>query len=695
MSVSGIEIQIPRNALALLMVAQAMVVGPHSQQLSPWIMGVCLICGLWRWMVYQGRWDFPRRWLKGSLVVASVIAVALSGTNTFSLEMATSLLILAFALKLVEMKSVRDAYLVIYLSYFIIATEFLFSQSIGMAAYELLAAVTVTAAMVGMNQMHTKVRPMASFKLASALIFQTLPLVLVLFLFFPRIAPLWSIPLPGGAKTGISDTVTPGDIAKLSRSEEIAFRVEFKSKIPPTSQLYWRGLVYSHFNEGAWTQARRLHKGAEEGVIWGGEVAKIMSQGSSQRRQPQRYSRGAPVSYEVLLEPTQSKWLFGLALPVAAHNQETQFGQNDIGLTRDFRLLSRKPVGALLRYQVDSYPEVPMDLTLPRWLKERETRLPVNDNPRMRAYARQQFAKSNGIESFAQNILLDIRKGQYRYTLSPPTLPRKNSIDNFWFDTQAGFCSHYAGAFVYMMRAAGIPARMVGGYQGGEFNPRGKYFVVRQMDAHAWAEIWVSGRGWVRYDPTSAVAPERIEHGLDAALSSEDLSILSAFTKARISNFAGLADVIYVIDSIGHNWNLWVVGYDPDVQAKYLSQLIGDISPGKVAIVLLVGASLSMGLVVIALFWRRRKNRMLPVLKIFIRFSKGVKRFGFVRESSESPAQFIARIDPSQHALVAQLDHLLYNSSKSSSIELNLLRKRLRKLQVAVALGLIKEYETA
>jgi len=684
----GVEIQIPRNALALLMVAQAMVVLPHSQTLSPWIMAVCVVCGIWRWMVFQGRWDFPRRWLKAMLVVGSVAAVAMSGSSAFSLETATSLLILAFALKLVEMKGRRDAYLVIFLGYFIIATEFLFSQNISMAAYELFAAIMVTAAMVGMNQMHAQVRPIASLKLASALILQALPLMLVLFLFFPRIAPLWSIPLPGGAKTGISDTVTPGDIAKLSRSAEVAFRVEFSSQIPPTSQLYWRGLVYSRFENGSWTQAPPPTFGGRNSRLkssslfsWGDKIPEFLPELEN--------TKIKPIAYEVLLQPTQSNWLFGLQIPTIVSEK------NDIALTRDYRLMARERVSALLRYEVESFSDLPVDRVLPDWIRTRETTLPPADNPRIIQFAQRLFAESDGVEDFARKIMAQIRSEPYRYTLAPPGLPRRNSIDVFWFETQAGFCSHYAGAFVYMMRAAGIPARMVGGYQGGDLNPLGQYLVVRQMDAHAWTEVWIKGKGWVRYDPTNAVAPERIEQGLDAALSTEDLGILSVFTTARLSNFAGIADLVYMFDSIGHTWNLWVVGYDPNVQAAYLKKLLGDVTPGKRALVLLIGVALSMSLVVIALFWRRRKVRLHPVVRIFLKFSKSIERFGFIRQANESPARFVSRIDIRRTALVEQLDQLLYNSASVSSSQLTLLRKRLRKLQVSVALGLTKEIETA
>ena len=253
-AVVGVGYQVPRNALALLMVAQVFVVLPHLFHISLWIAAVGVICGCWRWMVFQGRWDYPRRWVKALLVVAAAVGVAVSGPNVFSLETATGLLVVAFALKLIEMKTRRDAYLVIQLCYFLIAVEFLFDQSMGIAFYGGLSMIFVTAAFVGLHQLHTRVRLTTSLRTATVLVCQAIPLMLVLFLFFPRVAPLWSVPLPGAAHTGLTDHVSPGDVAALTRSGDVAFRVDFDGPMPAPRDLYWRGLVYSRYAAGTWSQ---------------------------------------------------------------------------------------------------------------------------------------------------------------------------------------------------------------------------------------------------------------------------------------------------------------------------------------------------------------------------------------------------------------------------------------------------------
>ncbi|MEQ8860198.1 MAG: DUF3488 and transglutaminase-like domain-containing protein [Pseudomonadales bacterium] len=670
----GVAYQIPRNSLALLMVAQVVVVIPYLFHLSPWIIAVCLFCGYWRSGVYQGRWDYPRRWIKAVLVASSVGGVVLSGVGLFSLEAAASLLILAFALKLIEMKGRRDAYLVIFLGYFSIATQFLFDQSIAVAAYQVVAVTVVTAAMVGLNQLATRVNPFESLRIAGSLILQALPLTVVLFLFFPRIAPLWTVPLPSSSSTGISDRMKPGDVAELIRSDELAFRVVFDGAVPPNRELYWRGLVYSRFLDGTWS------------------VGGLLPEWDATAR-PRPRSGSDSVDYEVLLEPTQSDWLFALDVPEAR--------TPGVVLTRDFRLEAPDPVLSVFRYRVTSRPGLAMDpypdaAGLPDMLRRRETWYPEDDNPRTQAFAADLWNESgHDPEVFVSALQAQIRRQPYFYTLSPPTLEERGSIDAFWFDTRRGFCTHYAGALVFMLRSVGVPARMVGGYQGGEINPVTGHVMVRQYDAHAWAEYWLPGEGWRRVDPTAAVAPARIEQGLNAALSAEDRASLSAFTSARFEGLAVFRDLLFWADSLEHRWNLWVIGYDTQLQGNVLKQLLGQITPARIGAALLLGGALSLGLVAAVLFWRRRPAPRHPVERAFSRFCARVAGSGWRRAPGEPPATFIRRIaasgalrDDQAASLVADLDRLLYNPAADwGSRDVRQLRNQLRKLQFRLAFG--------
>ncbi|MEJ2090489.1 MAG: DUF3488 and transglutaminase-like domain-containing protein, partial [Gammaproteobacteria bacterium] len=374
----------------------------------------------------------PQRWVKTMLVVVSAGGVVVSGAGAFSLETAASLLIVAFALKLIEMKSRRDAYLVIFLGYFAIATEFLFDQSILVAVYQVGALIVVTAAMVSLNQLHSRVRPALSLKIAGALVMQAAPLMLILFFLFPRIAPLWTVPLPGSSITGLSDSVRPGDVAALTRSDRLAFRAVIDGPVPPLSQLYWRGLVYSDWKDGGWKAAER--RGARELPAPSAD----------------------DLDYEILLEPTMQTWLFSLSNATS----------RDVGVYRtvDDRLESRDPVLSVFRYRATSHRGVNRPTELPEGTRQRETSIDPAANPRLQALGRELIASHGDASAMMASILMTIRREPFRYTLNPPTYQSRDSLDEFWFEGRAGFCEHYASAFVYLMRSAGVPARVVGGY---------------------------------------------------------------------------------------------------------------------------------------------------------------------------------------------------------------------------------------
>ena len=662
---TGVADQIPRASLALLMVGQLVVVLPLMAYISVWVAGVCLLCGYWRTQVHRGRWAFPSAGVKAVLVGGSVLGLAYSGYATFSLEAAASLLVLAFALKLVEMKNRRDAYLVIFLSYFLIATAFLFDQTMTIAGYEFVATIVVTAAMVGMNQLQTRVRPFTSMRVAASLVLQAIPLMLVLFLLFPRVAPLWSIPLPSAASTGLSDKLTPGDVAQLSQSDELAFRAVFDGTVPRAQDLYWRGLVYSEFSRGTWTIAEPL------------DALPV----DIESPRPDRLI----YDYEVFMEPTQSTWLYALDTPVTY--------PTNTNLLADFRLESDAPVLAVKRYRVRSDANLPLDgASLPPVIRARETQLPPLDNPRIRRYAQDLQAQFLTPHAIVREMMRQIREEPFAYTLSPPTLERTNSIDQFWFDERRGFCTHYAGAMVFALRSVGIPARMVGGYQGGRVNPVSGHVEVRQFLAHAWVEVWMEELGWQRFDPTGAVAPERVESGLEAALSAEDRASLSFLTNARMGGDSGLTQLLEFVDSLEHRWNLWVVGYDGVTQAGVLRDMLGEVTPARIGIALAIGGGLSLAFVSIALFWRRRPAPRHKVERAFANFCAGVAKRGYVRAPDETPVSYVRRLGliaqwPSSE-LEARLQRHLYDpQSHLHTEDGRKLRQELRKLRFKLAFG--------
>jgi len=651
------EFQIPRNSLAWMLTAQAAVIAPHVTRLVPWILLVCLGCGLWRIMVFLGRWSYPGRWTKVLFVVGGMVGVPIGyGRNFFRLEPAIALLIVAFVLKLLEMHHKRDAFIVIYLAYFVLITEFLFFQTIPVAFYMGLVMVMITAALIGLNQTQGHLKPVHTFKLAGTLLAQSLPLMVVLFVLFPRIGPLWTVPLQSQtARTGISDSMSPGDVANLSRSAELAFRVTFKDEVPPNNKLYWRGLVLSKFDGTTWTQARTGY--GPRPVQWNNNLDAPWN--SLVERQ------GDPVSYSIILEPTNQRWIFALPTPVPL--------TAGIGLVRDFRLFSQKPVQTRLQYEVLSFLENRTERELAEHWRDRTTQLPDGGNPITRQLARDMYDKSGSVEEFINRVLLMFTTDEFVYTLKPPLLG-EDTVDDFITRTKRGFCEHYASSFVFMMRAVKIPARVVVGYQGGEFNPIGNYLAVRQFDAHAWAEVWLEGEGWRRVDPTSAVAPERIEDGLEAAVEDEQTFLEdSPFSWLKYSNTLWLTEIRLQLSAIGHYWDSWIVGYNPTMQIRFLGQFMGEVNIKKIGVALFVIFSTVL-LVIALLLLRKRKATQLDLIsREYLTFCDLLEKLGIGRRIGEGPIHYAERIGstrPELHKAVREVTDIYVELNYSGQQDL-------------------------
>ena len=673
----GIYQQIPNNCLLLIMLAQITVIIPHFQYTSLWVIGLGLACAWWRWMTFKEKYPFPKWWLKGVAVVVASIIIIMSFGLQHSLELWSSCLITAYALKLIETKNRRDVYVVIFLSYFVITTGFIYDQSILFAIYQVGVIILVTATMVSMNQHASREQILFPIKTASKLILQALPLMLVLFLIFPRLPPFWSVPVAKSAYTGLDQQMKPGDVANLAQSDEIVFRAVFDNKPPSNAQLYWRGLVYSNFTAGTWSSGAIPSPSNRiiNAIDWNNDnqtsyfVPELVNLES--------------IDYQILQEPSGKIWRFGLDLAIPK--------PRNTGLTWDFRVVSKKAITSLTRYSINSYPDAILDSKLPRWLRERETRIPTRDNKRVTAFAQQLYTTSKSDQEFIDKLLRQIRTENFYYTLSPPTLPSLNSIDEFWFETREGFCAHYAGAITFMLRSVGIPARVVAGYQGGEINPVTGHVVVRQYHAHAWVEAWLPDAGWQRIDPTAAIAPERIEEGLEAALSDDDLDYLSTFTNVRLNGLSFTTKMLYFMESIEHRWNLFVVGFDADRQTSILTKILGNITVAKTALMLLIGAGISLAVVVLSLLIQNRNNKQHPALKMLNQFSRKIKSHDLQRQPHESPMQYINRVGQGKNipesnykALIKKLQQIFYESDESCSkqqlSELKLLLSQLNRI---------------
>ncbi len=450
-----LEQQIPRSALAWIILSLLLLVAPHTQRVPAWVLLLFVACAVWRILVYRGVWSFPRWPVKLALILAAFAGVLLSFRTLIGLEPTVSLLLTAFALKLLELHKRKDAYVLIFLGYFVILTVFLFSQDLLVVLLCLFNTVVVTTALVALHRPgedRFNARPM---RLAVIMIAQSIPLMLVLFFLFPRIGPLWTVPIKSqAARTGMSDFMKPGDVSRLSRSGEVAFRVQFDGDIPPRSALYWRGLVFSQLRSGTWSSLN------------------YFSVPPLERRQQVPALEGEPLRYSVIMEPTQQNWVYSLR-----YGRSPTPGMISAG---DFRLFRATPIEDDLLYQVRSWPDAVLEPELSAWRRGVELQLPEEANPRTRALGRRIADASASAEDVVQRVLDMYREQPFTYTLQPPLLPENDGMDAFLFDTRRGFCEHFAGSFVMLMRAAGVPARVVAGYQGGEVNPVNGTVIVHQ-----------------------------------------------------------------------------------------------------------------------------------------------------------------------------------------------------------------------
>lgn len=620
------DYQIPRNSLAWLLAAQIAVIAPHVTRLPIWVTLVCAGCIGWRVMVYQGRWSYPGRWAKVAFVFAGAAAVPLGYKSFFGVKPWVAMLILAYVLKLLEMHHKRDAYIVILLGYFVAMTQFLFHQNILWTVYTFAATLMITAGLIGLNQTRTHRRPVLTLKTAAVLLAQSLPLMAVLFVMFPRLPPLWTVPMPGSAaRTGVSDSMSPGEISRLSRSDSLAFKVTFKGPVPDNDKLYWRGLVLTHYDGETWTQAA------------GYQHAPWFSNRSPPAWTHELERLGHKVRYTVILDPTHRHWLFTLTAPSLPT-------QPDIVMLRDFRLATTEPIENTLRYRVTSALDYRMDARLSRYARYRDTRLPPGIDPRARKLAARLYAASSGPRDYIRRVMKMFRTGGYVYTLDPPKLSGENNIDKLLFNTKQGFCEHYAGSFVFLMRAAHIPARVVIGYQGGEYNKYGHYLAVHQYDAHAWAEVWLRGQGWVREDPTAVVSPTRIEDGLEAAVKGDDPFLSNSLLSQWSRHALWLVNLRLELNAIGYYWDSWVVGYTPAAQTDFLNGIFGRGSHVRIALIMMALFFALLGMLGVFILLKRPRMRLDTVDRQYLRYCRALKRQGLARRTGEGPLDYAERV---------------------------------------------------
>lgn len=622
--------QISRAAVIWQLAAFVAVLLPHLSWLPWWLIATCGLTLGARLMIHGGRWPLPHWSLKVVLVLLVAIGLLLTFSRETGMRATVALLIGGLALKMLEIYHRRDALVLLYVALFVCGTTFLFHQSILVALYVLLAVTLIVAALNSIYQDPLRTDLWRPLKRAIRLLGFALPMMLVLFVLFPRIGPLWSVPLDQhAARSGLSEEMAPGDISQLTKSAQLAFRATFEGPPPAPEQRYWRSLVLSEFDGRTWRRApfgERRRAGIE-----------ALS------------STASPIRYEVIFEPSNQRWLVALDQPLSA--------SQGIRLGPQRTLVNERPLDRRISYSVRSALNYQLAERLEPDSRAAYLQLPARGNPQSRAQAQSWWQESGGDPAgFVQRVLRYFNQ-RFVYTLSPPALS-DNTVDRFLFDTQAGFCGHYAGALAFLLRSVGVPARVVAGYQGGEWNSYEQYLTVRQYDAHAWVEYWMAGEGWVRVDPTAAVAPERIRESADQVFADDPAFLADTpLARLRFGHDSWLVDVRRQLDAINFSWHRWVLNYQGQ-QMQLLSGLLGKISMLKLVLVLL-GLMLPLLLIVAWVQLRpARSSSRDPLERAQDRLLRELARQGLPRMPQESLQTYTRRIAGDCPALASELERL-------------------------------------
>ena len=643
--------------LSAILLCIAAVMAPHAPHVPGWAVAFCLAALLIRFVAGWQRRPLPSRPLLFAFAAVAIAGVVFSYGSIFGRDSAVTLLLAMTVLKLLEMHSQRDITITVVLCYFLAITNFFYNQTMFTAVYSLAAAWLITGTMVSLEHRAKPARFGQVLRTSGVLLAQSVPVMLILFVLFPRIeGPLWGLPrIQNSGRTGLSDSMAPGTLARLSLSDAIAFRVKFEGSNPDTKRLYWRGPVLWDYDGRTWTAGQQI----------------ILSS--------LRYENlGPTLSYEVTLEPHDQRWMFVVDLPSALPNKSA--------LTRDYQVVSYAPIRQRLRYTAESNPQYRIGTdALPSEL-QRALALPPEAAPRTRGMVRQWLEDGLSPMDIVQRALSMYRDQPFIYTLEPPPLER-DPVDQFLFETRRGFCEHFASSFAVMMRAAGVPTRVVTGYLGGEINPVDDYLIVRQSEAHAWDEVWTRESGWVRVDPTAVVSPLRIEGGLATALPETDSQPLMRRTQLKF-----LLELRDRWDAVTNAWNQWILGYTQERQSRFLSSFgFSNVSWQDMIITLMIATGVVVGTFAIAMFLRLQSKKADAVQRLWLRFCSAMAARGITRMASEGPRDFterVARRFPAQRQRVQRIAELyidlrygsVTNDIDTNSPQIRELRQQIRSV---------------
>jgi transglutaminase-like putative cysteine protease len=603
----------------------ALALGTHVGSVPAWVLVAALAAGGIRLaLAWRGRRP-PPLVVRLGLAAAAVTLLYVQFRTFNGLAAGTALLAMMAGLKLLETCTPRDLYVTTLLVYFLVLSSLLMTDSFWLLTYALSVCWATTAALLRLTTTPPLPAWRSSVLYTGKILLQALPLAAAFWLLFPRFSsPLWHLPSDAqAAQTGLSDTMDPGDITHLALSDDIAFRVKFSGPVPPSAERYWRGPVLHTFDGRTWT---RGHTGLLRAPPW--------------------TPSGPAYTYTVSLEPHEHNWVFLLDWP--AHWDLPQGA-----LTADFTLIQPDPVSRPLDVAATSYPHVDFTAAPGLIMRRRDLQLPEGRNPRTVALAQKLHADHPDAAGYVQAVLDLFAREPFYYTLTPAPLGT-NSVDSFLFDTRRGFCGHYASAFATLMRAAGIPARVVTGYQGGTLNPYANYWIVRQSQAHAWDEIWIDGSGWIRVDPTAAISPSRVDPEVAAAAAGDE-SLAPGWREPP----HWLVSLGMRVDAIREIWRERILLFDQSSQMSLLEALHIPEPDGEKLVLVLTAALLPM---LVWLTWSVRREVSLErgdaLLRAYTRLCRKLARAGLARRAYEGAEDFAARAARERPELANQVEPL-------------------------------------
>jgi transglutaminase-like putative cysteine protease len=661
---------------AVLLLAVAVATLPHFTHLQ--ILSQLTLAGLWIWRasLAQTLKPAPSRIVVVALLVLLTTVVWIRHGTLWGRDASVDFLLVLMGLKILEMRARRDVFIIVILSLFVLETQFLFDQGPSTALVMLCAVLLLFFVLLSVSLPEGDVSVRGKVRYLARIFVLATPLTLVMFFLFPRLpAPLWSFSSgEPDSSTGLSDRMRPGGLHSLLRNEAVALRAKFQGEVPPQRSLYWRGPVFGYLDGDTWRPVPAAPPSSADTLDNGPGMPDIATNARSH------------VNYEVTLEPTHRRELLALEYAFSIDEVPTERGR----LTDTLEVRTAAPVNELLRYRVLSYTDFAYGAkadpaTLGAWLQ-----LPLQSNPRTRRWAEELKARVAGGDSrsaeagqrLVDALLLHFRRDSFRYNIETTNPADENGIDQFLFDTKVGYCEHYASSFVFLMRAMGVPARVVTGYQGGEINPIDGFLVVRQSDAHAWAEVWLAGRGWVRVDPTAAVDPSRVEHTL-RDLPADQLAI-SRYAQPWLHRFR------LDREALENLWNQWFLTYSAERQ-RALMGWIG-LRPSTQNIAFVAIGAFALLLVALTVGSLRRPGRRDPLAEIVFRLRQRLARAGVVVPATmglqDLARHLDGRLEPGSladaRALLHDLEQARYAPGAAfvRKSQIQALRSRLRRWRV-------------